>query len=187
MEHTAYIFMGSEVGLLDELFKNPAQMPFGLAVPLNMGAPDAAAWKKYITARFREFKVSLTAAEIDELLDFCGGHPRDLMELCEHLLTVRSLNPDISGTLEIAKKRTLNSLRPQFDEIWKRLEKPTGSQITATRIANHLAIYGPGRPHKSVARTLEKLEREGVIHKVARGNYEFTEPLFGYYVRELGD
>jgi hypothetical protein len=160
-------------------------MPFGLAVPLNLGVPNGGAWRKYIAARFREFKVSLTAAEIDELLDFCGGHPRDLMELCEHLLTVRSLNPDISGTLEIAKQRTLNSLRPQFDEIWKRLEKPMGTQITATRIANHQVIYGPGRPHKSVARTLERLEREGVIHKVARGNYEFTEPLFGYYVQEL--
>ena len=46
MTHTAYVFMGSEVSVLERLFKDPQFMPFGLAVPVVLAAPDAEAWAR---------------------------------------------------------------------------------------------------------------------------------------------
>jgi len=185
MNHTAYVFMGSEVGLLDELFRDPNNMPFGLAVPLNLGEPARDEWLHYIQLRFKRLGVALPPGEAADLFEFTGGHPRDLMEACEHLLTIRSLNPDGAGAVRLAEEKTLNSLRVKFDEVWRRLEEPSGTQITAVRMARGQPIYGRGRPRTSVRRTVEKLEREGVVHRTAKGTYEFTEPLFGRYVREL--
>ena len=185
MTHTAYVFMGSEVGLLDELFRDPANLPFGLAVPLTLGQPSAGDWQRYIERRFRKLGVALPPGEARDLVEFTGRHPRDLMEACEHLLTIRSLNPAADGAVRLAEEKTLNSLRVKFDELWRRLEEPAGTQVTAARMAVGQPIYGGDRPRTSVRRTVEKLEREGVVHRTSRGSYEFTEPLFGRYVREL--
>lgn len=185
MTHTAYVFMGSEVGLLDELFRDPANMPFGLAVPLNLGEPVPDDWERYIEGRFRKLGVALRPGDASDLVEFTGCHPRDLMEACEHLLTIRSLSPAADGAVRLAEEKTLNSLRVKFDELWRRLEEPSGTQVTAARMARGQPIYGRGRPRTSVRRTVEKLEREGVVHRAAKGSYAFTEPLFGRYVREL--
>ncbi len=185
MDNTAYVFMGSEVGLLDELFRDPSNMPFGLAVPISLGEPSREEWLRYIEVRFRRLGVALPPGEADDLVEFTGRHPRDLMEACEHLLTIRSLSPEATGAARLAEEKTLNSLRVKFDELWRRLEEPSGTQVTAARMARGQPIYGRGRPRTSVRRTVEKLEREGVVHRTAKGAYEFTEPLFGRYVREL--
>jgi hypothetical protein len=186
MGNAAYVFMGSEVGLLDELFKNPANMPFGLATPVTLRQPDAEAWKGYIEARFGEFHSHLRPGEAEKLIAFAGGYPRDLMEICEQLLLIRATNPRAgAAALDLAQENTLRSLRSRFDEIWKRIEKPAGTQVTATRIACGLPVYGPKRTHASVARSIEAMERAGVIRRTGRGAYEFCEPLFGRYVRDL--
>ncbi len=40
MTHTAYVFMGSETGLLDSLFRQRTEMPFRLATPLVLPLPS---------------------------------------------------------------------------------------------------------------------------------------------------
>lgn len=185
MTNTAYVFMGSEIGILGQLFKDPDQMPFGLAVPLTLDPPSPAAWRRYIEQRFSRLHVPLRAGEADDLIAFTGAHPRDLMEACEHLLTIRSLNPDADGAVRLAERKTMGSLLVKFDETWRRLSEPAGIQTTLVRLAAGQPVYGRGRPKTSVTRTLERLEGEGIIRRVGRGAYEFTEPLFARYVREM--
>jgi hypothetical protein len=185
MSHTAYVFMGSDVGMLDELFKSPRKMPFRLATPLTLPTPEPAAWSHFIEQRFTDLGLAITPEETERLLTFTGGHPRDLMEACEHLLVVRSIDARTRGSLEIAEARTLDGLRARFDEVWRRLDKPRGTRTTAARISHGQPVYGRGRPAAPATRTIEKLEREGIIRKTGRGAYEFTEPLFGRYVAEI--
>jgi hypothetical protein len=185
MVSTAYVFMGSDVGTLHELFKSPSQMPFRLATPITLPNPAPDAWAAYIASRFRALKVQVGREEIDRLIAFTGGHPRDLMEACEHLLVSRSVSPGLAGAVDLAEARTLDGLRARFDELWRRLDKPRGTRTTASRIAHGLPVYGGGRAAATVTRTIEKLEGEGIIHRVERGTYVFTEPLFGRYVREI--
>ena len=185
MTHTAYVFTGSEVGLLDALFTRRSGMPFRLATPMTLPLPSRDAWHRYITARFQNLEVAIASEEIDRLIAFTGGHPRDLMEACEHLLTLRSVNPTIDGALDLAEARTLAGLSAEFEEIWKQLERPRGTRTTAARIAAGRPVYGEGRPATQTVRTIEKLGQTGLIRRRGRGAYEFTEPLFGVFVRNL--
>jgi hypothetical protein len=185
MTHTAYVFMGSEVGLLDALFKQRTSMPFRLATPMTLPLPSPEAWHRYIAARFQNLKVAIAAHEIDRLIAFTGGHPRDLMVACEHLLTLRSVNPTVDGAIDLAEARTLAGLSAEFEEIWKQLERPKGTRTTAARIAAGRPPYGEGRPATQTVRTIEKLAQMGLIRKRGRGTYEFTEQLFGVFVRNL--
>ncbi len=185
MTHTAYVFMGSEVGLLDSLFKRRTEMPFRLATPLVLPLPRPEAWRQYIEGRFRALKVPVAPGEIDRLISLTGGHPRDLMEACEHLLMIRLVAPDTDGAVDLALAKTMASLSAEFEEIWKQLEKPKGTRTTAARIATGRPVYGRGRSGTETARTVERLEGLGLIHKTGRGSYSFTEPLFGRFVREL--
>lgn len=186
MNNTAYLFMGSEVGILDELFKSRSRMPFRLASPVMLARPTDEEWRIYVESRFRSLRMPLAPGEANVLIQSAGGHPRDLMEMCEHLLTIRSIAPQTANAVELARARTLDGLRANFDEIWKHLERPKGTRTTALRIARSQPVYGHGRPAAAVQRTVAKLETEGVIRKIGRGSYEFTEPLFGEFVRELG-
>jgi hypothetical protein len=185
MTNTAYVFMGSETGLLEQLFKDPDQMPFGLAVPITLEAPSPDAWKQYIEQRFSRLHVPLRTGDAGDLITFTGGHPRDLMEACEHLLTIRSLNPDADGAVRLAERKTMSSLLVKFDEMWRRLDEPAGIHATLVRLSAGQPVYGRGRPKTSVSRTIERLEDDGVIRRIGRGTFEFTEPLFARYVREM--
>ncbi len=185
MANTAYVFMGSEVGFMERLFQAPNSLPFGLAVHVRLDPPDRADWKRYIEGRFEDLRLPLRPGEADDLIDFTGGHPRDLMEACEHLLTIRSLSPRVEGAVRLAEVKTFDSLRIKFDELWRRLDQPAGTQLTVARIAAGRPIYGRGRADRSVRRTIDKLVTEGVVRRTGKGSYEFIEPLFGRYVREL--
>jgi hypothetical protein len=183
MAHAAYVFTGSETGLLEELFAHPESMPFRLATLMRLPTPSAPEWHDYIAGRFASLGLRATESEIDALIDTCGCHPRDLMEAAEHLVTIRSLNPSSQGALEAAIARTVAGLEAQFEEIWRRLDRPSGTRATAARIAGGAAVYGRGIQPGTVGRAIAKLEREGLIRRTGSGRYEFTEPLFGRFVR----
>jgi hypothetical protein len=185
MTHTAYVFMGSEVGLLDALFKQPASLPFRLASPLTLAFPSAEAWRRYISEHFESLGIAIAPDEVERLVTFTGGHPRDLMEACEHLLTIRSVNPTVDRAVDLAEARTLAGLAAQFEEIWKQLGRPRGTRTTASRIATGRAVYGEGRPATQTVRTVDRLAQLGLIRRRGRGEYVFTEPLFGVFVRNL--
>ena len=184
MNHAAYVFAGSETGILEGLFTRPEAMPFRLATVVPLPTPSPAEWTAYITTRFAELGLTTSEEEISGLIGVCGCHPRDLMEACEHLVTLRSLNPRGPGALSAAIARTEAGLSAQFEEIWKGLDRPAGTRATAARIATGSPVYGRGRNTSTVMRTLDKLEQEGLIRRIEHGrSYEFTEPLFARFVR----
>lgn len=185
MTHTAYVFMGSEVGMLDELFRKRAGMPFRLASPVTIPLPRPEAWRTYITERFAALDVPVNGDEIDRLIEATGGHPRDLMEASQHLLVIRIIAPETDGAVDLAVARTLAGLSAEFEELWKQLERPKGTRSTAARIARGQPIYGSGRAAAEASRSVQRLRSLGLIARIGRGRYEFTEPLFGVFVRDL--
>lgn len=180
---TAYVYMGSEVGVLATLFKDRRRMAFRLGTTIELPPPSATEWVTYIERRFRELGLPLASDETQRLVTFTGGHPRDLMEACEHLLTLRKLDKATPKAIELALEKTYAGLERNFELLWGLLENPKGTRETAVRIAAGQRVYGRGREAMSVKRTVDKLIDEGIVRKVGRGQFEFTEPLFGEYVR----
>ena len=180
---TSYVYLGSEVGVLATLFKDRRRMAFRLGTTIELPSPSTAEWVTYIERRFRELGLPRAAGEARSLVTFTGGHPRDLMEACEHLLTLRKLDPATPNLLELAQEKTYSGLERNFELLWELLEEPKGTRETAVRIASGQRVYGRGRDAMSVKRSVDKLGDEGIVRKVGRGQFEFTEPLFGEYVR----
>lgn len=188
--HASYVFMGSEVGVLEELFKSRRRMPFRLGTTLELPMPSAEEWVEYIERRFRELKRPLSTGEASQLVSFTGGHPRNLMEACQHLLTIRKLRDSAEpGDVELAQVHTFDGLRVHFEDLWNDLDEPKGTKTVAARIATGRNVYGRGGglEPRQVKRALDKLEHEGLIRRVRRGGYEFSDALFGRFVRETSD
>ncbi|MHB8631765.1 MAG: AAA family ATPase [Candidatus Limnocylindria bacterium] len=182
-KNTAYVYMGSEVGVLATLFKDRRRMAFRLGTTIQLPPPSVSEWATYIERRFRELGLPVATGEAQRLITFTGGHPRDLMEACEHLLTLRTLDTATPQAIELAQEKTYWGLERNFELLWELLDEPKGTRETAGRIATGQRVYGRGRDAMSVKRSVDKLIDEGIVRKIARGQFEFTEPLFGEYVR----
>ncbi len=184
-KQTSYIFMGSETGMLNALFKDRRRMTFRLGVPLELPAPTDTEWVRYIEDRFRTLGLPLAQSEAQHLVTFTGAHPRDLMEACQHLLTLRKLDPSTARALEVAEEKTYVGLQRNFELVWDLIDEPRGTRLTAVRIATGQPVYGRGREAKATKRTVDKLMNEGIVRQLGRGRFEFTEPLFAEHVRRI--
>lgn len=181
--NTAYVFMGSQVGMLRSLFSQRSSMLHRLASPFELPAPSSAEWTRYIEARFSAWKKPLGLGQAARLVELTGGHPRDLMEMCRVLLEVRLANAKGTGDIDLALEQTLAALGATFEQIWSSLAHPTGTHVTVARLAAGAPVYS-GRPRQTAKRTLDRLEEDGLIRRGGeRGRYEFTEPLFVIWVR----
>lgn len=181
----SYVYMGSEVGVLAALFKDRRRMAFRLGTTLELPPPSNAEWISYIGNRFGELGLALSPGEAERLVTFAGGHPRDLMEVCEHLLTLRKIDPTMPNAVELAQEKTYRGLARNFELLWELLQEPKGTRETIVRIATGESVYGKRRVATSAKRTIDKLIDEGIIRKIDRGHFEFTEPLFAEYVRRI--
>jgi len=183
VNNTAYVFMGSQVGMLRSLFGERTSMLHRLASPFDLPAPSASEWVRYVEGRFAAWKKPLGRGEAGRLVELTGGHPRDLMEMCRVLLEIRLAGPKTPEDVDLALEQTLAALSATFDQIWNSLSLPTGTHVTAARIASGVPLYS-GRPRQTVQRSTDRLEQDGLIRRLGeRGRYEFTEPLFGIWVR----
>lgn len=183
VRNTAYVFMGSQVGMLRSLFGDRTSMLHRLASPFELSLPSSAEWVRYIEGRFSAWKRPLGRGEADRLVQLTGGHPRDLMEICRILLELRLSGPKSAQDVDLALEQTLAALSATFEQIWKSLALPTGTYVTAARIASGAPLYS-ARPRQTARRSIERLEQDGLIRRLDdRGRYEFTEPLFGIWVR----
>src|SRR5919198_6215837 len=89
---TSYAFLGSEQGILEELFSAKGHAFYRFAVPLDLTDAgghrfgiDPDDWLEYLRAKFAARKLSIDDASVDRLLDATGGHPQDTMQVCAAL------------------------------------------------------------------------------------------------------
>lgn len=183
VKNTAYIFMGSQVGMLRTLFTQRKNMLYRLASEFELPLPAETEWVRYMEQRFRSWKKPLGQGEAARMVEITGGHPRDLMEICRALLDIRLAGGRArSSDLDLALEQAIATLDDVFDEIWKSLAEPAGTRVTAVRIATGGPPLWQGRPRRTVQLSLERLERDGLIRKSGRGRYVFTEKLFALWL-----
>jgi len=195
----AYGFLGSEEGILEELFSEKGRAFYRFAVPIDLEdagghrfgiAPDD--WLEYIKGKFAAKKMTIDDASIDRLLDATGGHPQDTMQLCAALYyLVRDAGQRTVSAehVAVAYEQSLRELERPFALHWAELGTGKYLQIVAKRIAHGAVLYAgdSGVPRPEVLRALEALRARGLVTRVGRGRYEFVEPMFGEYIRRLDE
>jgi AAA+ ATPase superfamily predicted ATPase len=197
----AYAFLGSEEGILEQLFSEKGQAFYRFAVPVDLAeagghhfgiAPDD--WLTYLREKFAEKKIAIDDTSVDRLLDATGGHPQDTMQVCAalyYLMRDAGQRVVTADLLAIAYEQSLRELERPFALHWSELGKQKYLQLVATRVAQGAVLFAsettPAVPRPEVLRALESLRARGLVTRLGRGRYQFVEPMFGEYVRRIGE
>src|SRR5438128_9418211 len=147
----SYAFLGSEQGILEELFSEKGHAFYRFAVPLDLTDAgghrfgiDPDDWLDYLKAKFAAKKLGIDDASVDRLLDATGGHPQDTMQVCAALYYLmrdsgsRSVTPDL---LEVAYEQAMRELERPFALHWTELGSHKYLQQVAKRIAHRAVLY----------------------------------------------
>src|SRR5919198_6455149 len=199
---TSYAFLGSEQGILEELFSGKGHAFYRFAVPLDLSDAgghrfgiDPDDWLEYLRGKFAAKKIAIDDASVDRLLDATGGHPQDTMQVCAALYYLmrdaaqRVVTPEL---LEVAYEQAMRELERPFALHWTELGSHKYLQQVAKRIAHRAVLYaadaeGGAVPRPEVLRALDALQARGLVVRLGRGRYDFVEPMFGEYVRRLDE
>src|SRR6266849_4520121 len=198
----AYAFLGSEEGILEQLFSEKGRAFFRFAVPIDLAdacghrfgiSPDD--WLEYIREKFAAKKLAIDDAGVDRLLDATGGHPQDTMQVCAALYyLMRDAGGRTVGSehVAVAYEQALRELERPFALHWTEIGSHKYLQQVAKRIAHRAVLYaadaeGGAVPRPEVLRALAALQERGLVARLGRGRYDFVEPMFGEYVRRLDE
>ena len=195
----AYAFLGSEEGILEQLFSEKGRAFYRFAVPIDLAdagghrfgiAPDD--WLEYIREKFAQKKIAIDDSSVDRILDATGGHPQDTMQLCAalyYLMRDSGARAVSAEHVAVAYEQALRELERPFALHWTELAGGKYLQQVAKRIAHEAVLYAAesGIPRPEVLRALEALRARGLVTRLGRGKYDFVEPMFGEYVRRLDE
>jgi uncharacterized protein len=199
---TSYAFLGSEQGILEELFSNKGRAFYRFAVPLDLADAgghrfgiDPDDWLEYLEAKFAAKKMTIDDASVDRLLDATGGHPQDTMQVCAALyyLMREAGSRVVTGELlEVAYEQAMRELERPFALHWSELGSHKYLQQVAKRIAHRAVLYaadadGGAVPRPEVLRALDALRVRGLVVRLGRGRYDFVEPMFAEFVRRIDE
>jgi uncharacterized protein len=185
----AYIFAGSEPGLMRQLFETKAKPLYGQAEPLRLDRLATADLADYISDRFAATKRAV-AGVLTALLDTAHGHPQRAMLLAHRLWEqVPPGSPATSDDWRAALARTKVDTAPEFDALWRSLtlvEQKTIRAIEETdgtlyrpRVLQQLRL-AKASAHKAAA----NLRARGEIERVD-DRYRLVDPLFAHWIREM--
>lgn len=187
-----YVFAGSHVGMMRELFSDRRRAFYGQAGPIDLPPlrPDDVA--EYLASRFEATGRRIGAA-LGLLLDTAGGHPQRTM-LLAHVLW--ELTPDGEEASEetwlAAYDQVMRQVRDELRAAWSAM--PTSQRRVLAGVAeDHEGIYAAGRRHGgsrggAVAKAVEALIERGEITEDATTatatGLRVIDPLLATWVNE---
>ena len=188
----SYIFSGSHVGMMSELFTSRRRAFYGQAGPVDVGPLRPDDVSVYLEGRFRETGRDIGTA-LGPLLDVARGHPQRTM-LLAHFLWER-VDPQTAGDEQdflAALDRVLEvEIRDELRAIWNGL--PVGQRRVLVAIAENAApLYSAANQRQfggsrggSLKNAVTKLVEAGEVVQDAatRSGYGLVDPLLAYWVR----
>jgi uncharacterized protein len=186
----SYVFAGSHVGMMRNLFSDRRRAFYGQAGPVDLPPlrPDDVA--EYVSHRF-EATGKQVGAVLGPLLDASQGHPQRTM-LLAHMLW--ELTPAGAGATEeiwlSAYDEVMHHIRDELRAAWSAL--PTSQRRVLTAIAeNSEGLYAAGRRQGgsrggAVLSAAEALRDRGDIVESpsATSGWRLVDPLLAAWVNE---
>jgi hypothetical protein len=185
----SYVFAGSHLGMMRELFADRRRAFYGQAAPVALPPlpPDDVA--EYISARFARTGRDVGEA-LDPLLDLAGGHPQRTMLLAH---AVWEATPPGAAATEAtwaaAEDRVARDTRDELRAVWTSL--PASQRRVLAAIAdNTRGLYAAERRHGgsrggAVRGATRALEDRGEIvpDRAGATGYRVVDPLLARWVR----
>ncbi|MFL5826096.1 MAG: AAA family ATPase [Thermoleophilaceae bacterium] len=187
-EAAAYVFAGSEPGLMEKLFSDRERPLFGQAHPIQMRPLPDDALAFYIRERFVRTGRDVGDA-IDPLIELVRGHPQRAMLLAHYVWDL--VPPGEAASISTYSEALSAALAPLVDGFERFIRTlPTNEHRVLTALAlSPRSLYSDytlsrfGLPTASSARSaLDSLIDRGevVSHD---GNPELVDPLLAFWLR----
>jgi uncharacterized protein len=186
----SYIFAGSHVGMMRELFSDRRRAFYGQAGPVELPPlrPDEVA--EYLAGRFEATNRWIGTA-LEPLLDTARGHPQRTMLLAHALweLTPEGEEADQETWLD-AYDRAMRDTRDELRAVWSALPA-SQRRVLAAVAEGREGIYAAGRRHGgsrggAAVRATEALVDRGEIAEDAStaSGMRVIDPLLAAWVNE---
>ena len=185
----SYVFPGSHLGMMRELFGDRRRAFYGQAGPIELPPLPADEVAEYIAERFQRTGRSVGWA-LDPLLAASNGHPQRTM-LLAHALWERTPPGEAANeeTWVAAEDAVARETRDELRAIWTSL-KPSQRRILAAIAENTQRLYASDRRHGgsrggAVRSAVIALADRGEIVRDERAatGYRVTDPLLARWVR----
>ncbi len=189
-DHIGYIFAGSHVGMMRELFADRSRPFYAQAAPLTLGPLPPGPLAEYIGARFERHHRSCDRV-LGGLLDITRGHPQRSMMLAAHLFAG---TPDEGsadeGNLEDA---LASAMREADNELQGRWDALTLSQRRALAALAHglppfskAAALHHGTSKGATGKALATLTASADVALEADSNWMIVDPFMAEWIKRLG-
>lgn len=186
----SYVFAGSHVGMMRELFSDRRRAFYGQAGPVDLPPlrPDDVA--EYLAARFEAGGRRIGVA-LESLLATAQGHPQRTMLLAHSLWELTPEGGEATQeTWLAAYDRVMRDVRDELRALWSAL--PTSQRRVLASVAeNREGVYAAGRRHGgsrggAVRSATEALSDRGEIipDPATATGYRFVDPLLAAWVNE---
>lgn len=179
----SYVFAGSQVGMMEQLFGDRRRAFYGQAVPVSLARLSDEDLGEHIAERFYRTGKDPGAA-LGPLLELASGHPQRSMLLAHALWDITEEGrPADEESWAAARRLALAEVRDELRALWTGL--PTGQRrVLATLARGDQSLYSSRSLHGgsrggAVAGALAALVDRGEV--VGR---RILDPLLGAWVAE---
>jgi uncharacterized protein len=192
--HASYIFAGSHVGMMSQLFDDKARPFYGQARAVRLEPLPEDALAVYIGDRFTRTRRDI-GEMLEPLLETAKGHPQRAMLLAHFLWEETPMGKTSDGVAwERALTAVQNELRDEFDSIWSGLDDSERRVLAVVARGADLlrkSVLEEMQLARSTARDArDRLIAEGLIRDVD-GQLHIVDPLLALWVsrsrRDLTD
>lgn len=183
----SYVFAGSHVGMMQQLFTDQRRAFYAQARPLALPALPPVATAEYISSRFEATGRSVGRA-LGPLLDTAAGHPQRTMLLAHHLWERTEAGGSADeDTFARSLATTQAELAEEFVVAWNALGAVERKLLVA--LAHSGSPYGrSGGTSRggAVLGALNRLAATGeIVHDAGpRGRWRIVDPMFASWLAE---
>lgn len=183
----AYVFSGSQVGMMERLFTDKRRAFYAQTKAVALPPLDPVDVGEFVAGRFEVSGRSVGEA-LGPLLDAAQGHPQRSMLMAHELWerTPAGTTATTEGWFE-ALDAVMADYTDEGRTIWDRLE-PAQRQVLASVVYNRAGLYSKASgnpPGGATARAVSSLVAEGEImaDSIAPTGYRVVDPLLAEWLK----
>jgi hypothetical protein len=184
-----YLFAGSHVGMMRELFADRRRAFYNQARPLDLLPLPVEETGEYVASRFTEGDKEISPEALGLLLDASHGHPQRTMWYADALWRhTEAEGTADEGTWWQAYDEVVREARPALRALWQQWT-PRQQRVLATIADNRGALYAKVQPHggsrgSGIGRAVDDLRGAGEIVEDRRTTtgYRLVDPLFATWI-----
>jgi AAA+ ATPase superfamily predicted ATPase len=190
--HIAYALTGSSRTLIGEFLKDRTRGLWKAVDALEFGPIPDAEFVHWMRARAKATGVTLDVEPARAMLRVAGPRTRDVVQLARQVwdLATTTRKPATVATVASAFDVLVAEQAPLHDRLWQQLPRTQqralmvlagvpGVAITASDTLERFELGAKS----TVARSLELLTKDEVLHRREQGEYVFEDPYYRRWVQ----